>query len=145
MKNKAIFLLVIFLLNTVVCFACAVGMERDTHGESHLHVSSKKDNHKHSHQRHGGHVHEDGGSKGLGLAKEEPCCKTLVNVLVIQGKLVPQSVKIQAILPFLLLPDYHYNFLISSFRLDPDKSVYARQRGRPPNKDIRIAINSFQI
>ena len=93
MKTKAIFLLVIFLLNTVVGLACAVGMERDNHGESDVHVSSKKNNHKHDHQHKGAHVHKHSASNGPNLSKEDPCCKTLVNDLVVQGKLVPQSVK----------------------------------------------------
>ena len=145
MKTKAIFLLVIFLLNTVVGFACAVGMERDNHGESDVHVSSKKNNHKHDHQHKGAHVHKHSASNGPNLSKEDPCCKTLVNDLVVQGKLVPQSVKNQVILPVLLLPDYNYNFLIPSVKLALKKSVYAGQRERPPNRDIRISINSFQI
>ncbi|WP_145859711.1 hypothetical protein [Pedobacter suwonensis] len=145
MKTKAIFLLVIFLLNTVVGFACAVGMERDTHGESHGHNSSKITNDKHRHQHKGAHLHKHSSLKGTNLSKEDPCCKTLVNDLVVQGKLVPQSVKNQVILPVLLLPDNNYNFLLPSVKLALKKSVYTGQRERPPNRDIRITINSFQI
>lgn len=143
MRSKSIFLLVIFLLNTVVGFACAVGTEKVTHGEDHIHTSSKKINHEHQHRHKGEHRHS--ASTRPNLSKEDPCCKTLVNELVIQGKLVPQGIKNNVILPVLLLPYHNYNFSLPSVKPDLDKSVYAGQRERPPNKDIRIAISSFQI
>jgi hypothetical protein len=145
MRSKSIFLLVIFLLNTVVGFACAVGMERNAHGESHVHTSSKKNNHEHNLYHKGRHVHKPSPSNGLNLSKEEACCKALVNNLVIQGKLVPQSTKIQIILPFILHQRYNYPVFIPVTILGADKSVYVVQRERPPNEDIRITIKSFQI
>jgi len=135
MRSKAIFLLVIFLLNTVIGFGCALGMEGNTHNDSHDHTKSVTHVHK-DHDHSDGHDH---------LSKEDPCCKTLVNDLVTQNKLIPEMGKVQVVLPVMWLLDYSYASLISVTDLEINQSVFADHRERPPNQDIRIAIQSFQI
>lgn len=128
MKSKAIFLLVIFLLNTVVGLGCALGMERDYHD----HYAK-------------GHKHKAAPVSGLSFSKEAHCCKTLVNDLVTQSKLVPESGKVQVVLPVMWLPDYSYDLFIPVRGIDLVQNVYIDRRERPPSEDIRIIINSFQI
>lgn len=141
MKSKAIFLLVIFLLNTVVGFGCALGMEEDHHEDQSPHHVHKANNHHHS----DGHEHKTSPISGQNFSKEDPCCKTLVNDLVTQSKLVPENGKVQVVLPIMWLPDYFYALLVPVTDVELDQSVYIDHRERPPNEDIRIVIQSFQI
>ncbi|HWW41529.1 hypothetical protein [Pedobacter sp.] len=129
MKSKAIFLLVIFLLNTVVGLGCALGMQDDHH----------------DHQHADGHEHKTISISGLSFSEEDHCCKTLVNDLVTQSKLIPESGKVLVVLPVMWLPDYSYTAFIPITSIEPGESVYVDRRERPPNQDIRITIKSFQI
>lgn len=145
MKSKAIFLLVIFLLNTVVGFGCTLGMEV-SHDENHSHAKAAPHVHKdHDHHHTGGDEHKTAPVSGLNFSKEDLCCKNLVNDLVTQSKLVPESGKVQVVLPVMWLPDYSYALLIPVTGIEVDQRIYVDQRERPPNKDIRIVIQSFQI
>lgn len=128
MKNKATFLLVIFLLNTVVGLGCALGMGRDHH-----HHYAKE------------HKHKAAPVSGLNFSKEDHCCKTLVNDLVNQSKSVPESGKVQVVLPVMWLPDYAYDLFIPVTSIELAQNVCIDLRERPPSEDIRIIINSFQI
>lgn len=146
MKSKAIILLVIFLLNTIVGFGCALGMEGNPHDEGHSHEESANHVHKdHNHHHSIGHEHKATPISALNFSKEDPCCKTLVNDLVTQSKLVPENGKVQIVLPIVWLPDYSYALLIPVIDVELDQNVYVDHRERPPNKDIRIVIQSFQI
>jgi len=129
MRSKAIFLLVVFLLHTVVGFGCALGMQ-----ENH-----------HDHQHADGHEHKTMSVSGLSFSKEDLCCKTLVNDLLTQSKLVPESGKVLVVLPLMWLPDYSYALFIPVTGIELNESVYVDRRERPPNQDIRITIKSFQI
>ncbi|RAJ28116.1 hypothetical protein [Pedobacter cryoconitis] len=146
MKSKAIFLLVIFLLNTIVGFGCALGMDGNHNDEGHSHAQSTAHVHKdHDHHLAIGHEHKSAPVPGVNFSKQDLCCKTLVNDLVTQSKLVPGSSKVLVVLPVLWLPDYSYGLLIPETVLELDQSFCVDQRERPPNKDIRIVIQSFQI
>lgn len=146
MKSKAIFLLVIFLLNTVVGFGCALGMEGDHNDENHSHPESAHHVHKDQNHHHSGvHEHKTTPISGQNFSKEDPCCTTLVNDLVTQSKLVPENGKVQVVLPIMWLPDYSYALLIPVTDVELDQSLYVHHRERPPNEDIRIVIQSFQI
>lgn len=132
MKSKAVFLLVIFLLHSLIGFGCVLAMGEDDHDHG--------DGHSHQH-KHTGLVP----LKEANLTATDLCCKTLVNDLVIQSKLIPESTKVQLALPVLWLSDYVYALTVPSTEVIPNHYRYADQRERPPDKDIRIAIQSFQI
>lgn len=133
MKSKAIFLLVIFLLNTLVGFACAIGLEAD-----------HEDHHEHDHGAHE-HAGKTKAKSGFDLSKEEACCETLVNNQLSLSKAVPESSKLTVFSPIFWLKDpfCHTLIVLNDFILI--KTVYLEQRSRPPNQNIRIAIQSFQI
>jgi hypothetical protein len=134
MKSKAVFLLVLFLLHTLVGFGCALGMEASGH-KDHDH------DHAHAHV----HEHKTAPVSGLNFSKQDPCCKNLVNDLVAQSKLVPESGKVQVVLPVLWLPDYSYSLGVRVASTELKENIFADQKERPPNRDIRIVIQSFQI
>jgi len=146
MKSKAIFLLVIFLLNTVVGFGCAFAMEENHDNENHSHTKAAIHEHKdHQHNHAEDHEHQPSPIPGLDFSKEDPCCKKLVNELTIQSKLIPESAKVLVVLPVVWLANYTYALLVPVSTIEPDQSVYVDHRYRPPNEDIRISIQSFQI
>lgn len=130
MKSKAICLLVIFLLNTVVGLGCALTMEGH-HAENHSHAD--------------GHEHKDKLVTRLISSTEDHCCKTLVNDLVAQSKLIPDSAKTQAALSVIWLPDFAYKLFVPLISTQLEQRFYVDHRSRPPNEDIRIVIQSFQI
>ncbi|SDK25329.1 hypothetical protein SAMN04487898_10711 [Pedobacter sp. ok626] len=131
MKSKAICLLVIFLLNTVVGLGCALTMEGNHHDENHSHAD-----------RHG---QKDKPITRLISSTEDHCCKTLVNDLVAQSKLIPDSAKAQVALSFIWLPDFSYKLFAPLISTQLEQRFYVDHRSRPPNEDIRIVIQSFQI
>lgn len=144
MKSKAIFLLVIFLLNTVVGFGCALGMEENHDNDTHSHTKAAVHEHK-DHQHNHAEDHEITSIPGLNPSKEDTCCKKLVNELTIQNKLIPESAKVLVSLPVVGLANYAYTLLVPVISIAPDQSGYVDHRCRPPNEDIRISIQSFQI
>jgi hypothetical protein len=144
MKGKAVFLLVIFLLNTVVGFGCALAMDSNHDDENHSHAKSAAHVDKgHSHEH--GDEHKSPPLSGLNFSKEDPCCKKVVNELTIQNKLIPESAKVLVSLPVVWLTNYAYNLLIPVSSIERGQSGYIDHRYRPPNEDIRISIQSFQI
>lgn len=120
-------------------------MEEDHH-EDHFHSESPHHVHMANNHHHSdGHEHKTSPISGQNFSKEDPCCKTLVNDLVTQSKLVPENGKVQVVLPIIWLPDYSYALLVPVTDVELDQSVYVDHRERPPNEDIRIVIQSFQI
>lgn len=133
MKSKAIFLLVIFLLNTLVGFACALTMDGQ-YGDVH-----KDHHHVHSNLQPNKQI------SGLSISPEDHCCKTLVNDLLSQSKQIPQNGKLHIVLPMIWLPDFIYALLAKVTDVDFGQNVYVNHKSRPPKENIRIVIQSFQI
>jgi hypothetical protein len=130
MKSKALLLLFIFLLNTVVGFSCALHMSHHEHHHGNAVV-----------------VHQD--QKHLPnettVSKNDPCCQGAVNNFISLAKLVPQSGKIIIQSPIVYIGSYCQ---FPSITLPGVKSVHQTfidERQRPPTTDIRIKIQSFLI
>ncbi len=153
-RLKATFLTVVFLLNTMVGFACSVGWDmgfnKDHHGQSssenitkahshppgtkthsheHKATESDKDDHKHNNKK------EKGG-----------CCKDEVAKFVAVDKQLNKAQSIKA-------PDLFSNTSFPTFILadvdvapghTPNNRFFVRCH-HPPIPDIRIAVQSFQI
>jgi hypothetical protein len=151
-QYKAVFLLIVFSLSTVVGFACAIGMDmkfnQDHHKNGgHLHAEGvKADHHEkpHSHDDQTKHINKL--SDNTQEKKKDDCCKDEVAQIEKTDKRVPQP--------------FNYNFqplfititLISTLNLDalasdqhtPSNRHFVRNH-HPPQVDIRIAIQSFLI
>ncbi len=144
---KAIFLLAIFGLNTVVGFACAGGMDMgfNTHHHQHedaievvhVHADGTKYHHAsgHPHAAHK-HQHEDG---------KDDCCNDKVLKISQAEKAIPQAAQ-------LLSPVFFTAFVVAYFNINVAypaqvsiSSKYLVLGHHPPIPDIRIAIQSFQI
>ena len=162
MKTKALFFLVIFLLNTLVGFACTLHLEyaspkKKANGHTHDHsahthhdsASQEDANHHDSHNHHSpknktahtstGHTHSQAGS-----AEDDSCCQDEVSKFYSLDKIAPHSEKIIAKAPVLDIIIFCYNPL-ATLHIVKGSIKYIDNRQRPPTRDIRIAIQSFQI
>lgn len=121
---KAVFLLAVFILNTMVGFACAVGLDMGF-------------NSKHHHHKEGTtlHHHQD----------SENCCNDEAIQFSQLDKLLAQAVNTGIEAPVMLVPDFLYHPDLSSFTGEkkfpssPKKPYVSTARG------IRVSIQSFQI
>ena len=150
-------LLLVFGLNTVVGFACSVGLDMGfnskhhhdaateavvhTHkdGKKHIHYG-KKAAHKHNKANHQDPLNDQQKSK----PGKDDCCNDKVLKLEQLDKSVTRSLNI-----------IHPNFIVSTFdefynvslpTIDIIKNIRQFVRSyHPPIPDVRIAIQSFQI
>jgi len=140
---KAAFLLIAFSLNTIIGFACAVGL--DMAFNSHHHEEEAlvtETSHHHSTANH----HHDETVKDHHQSKDaDNCCHDKVTKIAQLDKAVPQAFSISVNCLFLsALASTFYNIEpLISFRESHIK--YFVRSHHPPISDIRIAIRSFQI
>lgn len=165
MKNKksiqlkAAFLLMVFALNTVVGFACSVGVDMGfnsrhhhdeeateavvhTHqdGKEHLH-QEKKENHSHDTSD----KHDEANKSGNSKSDEGNCCTNKVKKFQELDKSVPASQSIVHPIFFSAFVAVYYNItLLPPSDIIKDIKPFVRSY-HPPIPDIRIAIQSFQI
>jgi hypothetical protein len=143
-QAKAAFLLLVFALNTVVGFACAVGLNMGFNTRHH-HDEAITANTGHHHGDTGHHQDEadkDHHSKD----SKDNCCKDKVVKFAQVDKTVPQSSGAG------INPVFVTTFVASFFDVDisfvskaiPNVKYFVRSY-HPPIPDIRIAIQSFQI
>ena len=141
---KAALLLVVFGLNTVVGFACAMGVDIEFNSTHHhdeeateVHVHANGEKHEH-HDKTANRHREDENEKG-------GCCNDSVIKLSQTEKSVPQSNTIISPVFFTAFITTHYNIDISYPSQVTTSTRYFVRGHHPPIPDIRIAIQSFQI
>ena len=156
-KIIASFLLTIFSVNSVVGFACSVGIdmgfnskhhhdEESTEAVVHIHADGKKHIHqekKNSHNHSKPH-HDQSNNQHESDKKKDNCCNDEVTKFSQVDKTVPQSFNIIHP-PFLIaFFDANYNVDLPSPGIVKDIKQFVRSY-HPPISNIRIAIQSFQI
>ena len=139
---KASFLILVFGLNTVVGFACAIGANRGLNKTHHheekvveTHVQADGKMHQHGKREHK-HSHTP--------AKED-CCNDQVLKIFQADKGAPPMAKLSS-------PVFFTSFVASYFamgidyssQVSPSNKYFVRSH-HPPIPDIRITIQSFQI
>lgn len=144
---KAGFLLVVFSLNTLVGFACSMGVnmgfntshhqEEAVKADIHIHKDGKKHEHKHEAGKKSQHSHKES------TDKKDDCCKDKVVKLQIADKNLDHS---QTVInpPIFYLPGTFYKSQVYDIEKGEVQKYIACQF-HPPPRDIRIAIRSFQI
>ena len=157
-KIKAAFLLLMFSLNTVVSFACSVGLvdfskDRHNHDESHSH--EKPHSHKSAHDHHDenniqrNHQHLATDNHHSPAEEKDNCCSdNIVKVTTLdkavtnvnQNPLPLPLVDVLAAVYAFILPDYY-----STKLLIRPKPPFDRSWDVFDDMNIRIAIQSFQI
>ncbi len=140
---KAAFLLIAFSLNTVVGFACAVGL--DMGFNSHHHEENEIEasgNHRHDKSHHPGevvvHHHRAGNDK-------DNCCNGGVMKFQKLDKALSSSINtINPVFSNAFVTAF-LNIGILSSSTEISGTKYFVLSHHPPIPDIRIAIQSFQI
>jgi len=148
-QSKAAFLTFVFLLNTIVGFACAIGtdmgIKTDHHQKSEISAHSHKhdDGHKHKHPEH----KQAAADHHAAEKSKDNCCKEEVAKLTKADKLHQSSFDYsQLSLPSFILPTVVHNFgRTTGIVLVNNSNSYFGRHCRPPIADVRIAIQSFQI
>jgi len=133
---KALFLLIVFSLNTVIGFACAVGL--DMGFNSHHHEESATGSVSMHH--HGVNIknHETKNDK-------DNCCNDEVMKFQKVDKALASSIKIINPVSFTSYVASFFNIDILSAPTQISDIKYFVRSHHPPIPDIRIAIRSFQI
>ena len=144
-RLKAAFLLIVFALNTIIGFACAIGIDMGFNSHHHDEEATEEANHVHTdgtiHHHHyeaAKHHHDskEGSEKG-------GCCNDKVIKFQDLDKNLVQNITVTA-------PEY-VTILINYSGIDICKSAqvtlqkYLVRFFHPPPPDIRILIRSFQI
>ncbi|MES2419091.1 MAG: hypothetical protein V4541_12955 [Bacteroidota bacterium] len=148
MKGKALFLLVIFLLHTVVGLACSL------HLGSALQPSPSKGHEHASHVHSADHHHPEGqsdhylaGFDSLQAPADnvDVCCQDEVEEFSLLDKNLIHVGKIDLKAPVhLLLPSFFYCF--DQLAIEQSKTTFFITDRKPPSSvDIRISISSFLI
>ncbi|MEO5995784.1 MAG: hypothetical protein ABIQ00_03760 [Chitinophagaceae bacterium] len=158
-KLKAVFLLIVFSLNTVVGFACTLGMDigfnSKHHDEDqatevvvHVHAGGKKHVHqekKESHSDDKSHQHDQANHQKKSGNEKDNCCNDKVTKFEQLDKSVPASLSTINPLFFVALVSSFYDIdVLFTSRLAPNIKHFVRSY-HPPIPNIRIAIQSFQI
>ena len=166
---KALFLLVVFSMHTLVGLACSVGFnfgskEADHHGKSAAHDHDKPHQHEaitsHAHD-HGNvagkehshkatlpqHGHSSTGTHEDSEKKDDCCTGAVVKISLLDKALTSENEQ-------LLPPALFLEFTLYAFFLTSYNHHFSLQKLKPPNlrswplathTDLRIAIQSFQI
>lgn len=124
---KVALLIMVFLLNTVVGFACSLGTDMSFNTEHHEHGQAKSDHHT---------------SK---QAKDNCCKDEVAKILKSDQQTKPIVYYNFQSLTFLISPVFYYADPVVNFIPDNSSGKYFAHHCRPPISDIRIAIQSFQI
>ena len=155
---KAALLLAVFGLNTVVGFACAIGIdmgfnskhhhdEESTEAVVHIHADGKKHIHhekKNTHEPGKPHHHDQDKNDNKSSEEKDNCCNDQVLKLEQTDKSIPHSLTIVHPLFLIAFFDVFYNVTLPYFDVVKDIKRFVRNY-HPPIADIRIAIQSFQI
>lgn len=157
-KLKATFLLIVFALNTVAGFACAIGVNMgfntkhheeeateavvhpDQYGKEHIPEEKKE-----SHSSDKSHKHDEANKLENSKSDEGNCCTNTVKKFQDVDKSVPASQSIVHPIFFTAFAAVYYNIsLLPPSDIIKDIRPFVR-RYHTPIPDIRIAIHSFQI
>ena len=143
---KAVFLLIVFSLNTLIGFACAVGVNLGTnakHSHNHHHHGEGVKKHSHHHDENLAHNHHHD-HKNTGNA-DDNCCTGKVLQLSQTDKLVTQTIYSGIEIPVILAPlHFLYRAFLPAVTPEINKIPFARPYILN-SRGIRVSIQSFQI
>lgn len=153
-QRKAAFLLIVFLLNTVVGFACSVGLDMGFNNPGHHQEEKALEPHHHDgqeskdHHHKGKHEHDTSTDHHSSKTEKtaEDCCKDEVQKIERADKLSPPVLEYSHYQPFFTLIYPNYFLLEASVSsLEILRPKHLVRDYHPPIPDIRIALQSFQI
>lgn len=142
---KAAFLLVVFSLNTIVGFACAMGVDMGFNSKHHHHDEEEVSVIEHHHEN-TMHHHHDEEKPGENKSKDDDnCCNKHVVKFSQSDKLLAQIVNAEIKTPVTLifLHSFYTTYFAPFFKTVEKIQVSRRCFINSP--DIRVSIRSFQI
>ncbi|CAN5587738.1 hypothetical protein BH10BAC2_BH10BAC2_20450 [soil metagenome] len=142
---KATLLLLVFSMNTIIGFACSVGMDMGFN-TTHHHQTELTDSKSHHHNVDADHHHDEADTDHHSKDSKDNCCKDKVIKFAQVDKSVPQSANNIIQLVFFTAFSASFFDIDISFasKAVPNVKYFVRSY-HPPIPDIRIAIQSFQI
>ncbi|CAN5348166.1 hypothetical protein BH09BAC2_BH09BAC2_15440 [soil metagenome] len=155
-KLKAAFLVIVFAMNTVVGFACAIGIDMGFNTKHHheddateavvyVHKDGKKHVHHESKEKlHHNKPHHQEEANKTGNGKDD-CCNNYVKNFEQLDKSIPGTVSILYPVFITTFGASNYNFNVFPYtNFVSNKKPFVRGH-HPPIPDICIAIQSFRI
>lgn len=147
-RFKAALLLTVFGLNTIIGFACSLGLDmgfnKPQHGkiteEGTVHIH--KDGKRHIHKKEASNATHHHTNKPT-ASKKDDCCKEKI-VKLQRGDKSAQYSKTTVQVPVYVLPKDDTR-IAPVQPVDPFLQTDVPRHFHPPPRDIRIAIQSFQI
>ena len=150
--TRALFLLLVFSLNTIVGFACSIGIDMGYNSshhqpgscESHPKTHSHKSDQKHSREISPGHQHKHAGEEGD--TPYDCCANDVTRFIQLDKAIVKNNLNLQA--PIFCVA-FTSSFIQPSLNeptlANSQRSQFVRRSCSIYDTDIRIAIQSFQI
>lgn len=142
-RIKAMLLTIVFLLNTVIGFACSIGIDMGFNSAhlKHEHAVAKHEHSNQSQQDH--HPHKAHHNQN---ADSDNCCKDEAAKLTASDKLTQRIFDLhQLSLPFAVLAGHVFFQRIELGLPSNVPNACFAKHCRSPIIDVRIAIQSFQI
>jgi hypothetical protein len=140
-RLKALFLLVVFSMNTLLGFACSIGVDLGYNTNHHKREASSAKNE----EDHDCDSLEDETAANTSPVNTHDCCKDEVLKFNLSDKSPSSTVKIDA--PFHTALSIVALYITQSFTIEdvPSNHYYVRSDHPPISEDIKIFIHSFQI
>ena len=144
---KAAFLILVFSLNTVIGFACAIGLDMGFNAMHHHDEEATETMHVHADGKK--HIHHEKADKDHQHKKstddKDNCCNNKVIKFSQLDKSVPQSLNPVNSIFFTAFVSAFYNTDVSFLSQGNPNIKYFVRSYHPPIPDICIAVQSFQI
>ncbi len=139
---KAAFLIIVFSFNTIIGFACSLGLDMGFNTHHHNEEAMKVTGHVHVDGKM--HEHKEADHQYESKDDKDNCCNNKVTQFSQLDKLVPQSLAAINCVFFTTFISSFYNVAILATSQNVSVKYFYRSHP-PPVQDIRIAIQSFQI
>ena len=144
-KLKAAFLIIVFGMNTIIGFACAIGLNMAYNVHHHESEEMEQQDAMHSPSMHHGETSKPGHHHPANESSKGDCCSHSVKDLTLLSKTVPNQINIVQPVFFTAFVGAYVNADIFSYaNVVRNLHLFVRSH-HPPIPDIRIAIQSFQI
>ncbi len=151
MQLKAAFLLIVFSLNTLIGFACAIGIDMGYNSKHHhdddeatetaVHVHADGKNHINQHEVDNHHHKADAHKSSEG---KDNCCDDQVTKFSQLDKSVPQSLAENPFFYTAFVSSFYNIGILVTSQITKSTKYFVRCH-HPPIPDILIAIQRFQI
>ncbi len=152
---KAAFLIIVFSMNTVIGFACAVGIDMGFNSKHHHEFETKEavhihgDGKKHIHpeqkeSRSASHHHDEVNNLDNEGNDSDNCCNDKVTKFEQIDKAIPQSLALNPILFTAFISSFYNIDILVASQVTKSTKYFVRSH-HPPIPDILIAIQRFQV